>query len=90
MQTEPKPHARRIEDNTRNVLTVELQGHGEFKTSLGWIRQTDHCTKRNLAHRIAEAYGGNCGVASSYTYWLRTFPKAVLLIVYNGLIHPLN
>lgn len=83
-----KPHAHRIEDNTRNSLSVTLQGHGTFATSLCWIRQTDHYTKRELARMIAEAYGGGCGDSSHPTYWLRTFPKGVLQIVYHGMVHP--
>lgn len=71
-------------------LTVELEAHGEFSSRLGWIRQTDHYSKRDLGKLIADAFGGGQGLASSASYWTKTYPKAVLLIVYNGLVHPEN
>jgi hypothetical protein len=73
--------------STDNVM-VSLTGHGTFATTVAEVALNDKATKRNLAHRIAEAYGGNCGPASKPTYWLTTYPKSVLSIVLGGLIAP--
>jgi len=71
------------------LVTVELPGHGEFKTTLDAVAKAERATKRQLAQMIADAYGGGCGKASTQAYWL-IYPKAILTIVYGGLVTPKN
>lgn len=75
-------------DRDADVLTVDLITHGEFKTSLASVRKYEHYSKRQLAQLIIDAYGG--GVEhNTFGYWL-ALPKTVLVIVYAGLVNPLN
>jgi hypothetical protein len=74
-----------------NVLTVELEAHGEFKCSLDTFNSFNArgYTKWDLCKAIAEAYGGGCGKHSTATYW-NQFDRSILVIVIGGLTNPLN
>jgi hypothetical protein len=64
----------------QTTWTVDLSGHGEFNMAE---------SKAYLASSIAECYGGNCGKASTKSYWL-AMPKHTLAVVLAGLQYPLN
>lgn len=69
--------------------TLELLGHGEFKTTDGDVRRNLKESKRYLASTIVDCYGGGCGAASTKSYWLAK-SKMVLAVVLAGLQYPLN
>lgn len=66
--------------------TLDLLGHGEFKTKDIEVERNMKETKNYLAQSITEAYGD-----SQYpkTYWLH-YPKHLLAVVLAGLQYPLN
>ncbi len=72
---------------TDDLVSVDLVGHGLFTSWAATVRTAERIPKRALARLITEAYGGNCGDASSQSYWYQ-YPKAVLTIVYCGLVDP--
>lgn len=71
----------------KNEVVVELAGHGLFGTSITTVSRVGEYSKRVLAKLIVEAYGGGCGESSTVTYWLQ-YPRAVLAIVYGGMVEP--
>lgn len=79
-----------------NTLTAELKPHGTFTATLADVVIAERATKRNLAHRIAEGYGGDGHGGelrgrftrnTGHTYWLK-FPKSVLIIVFCDMFRP--
>ena len=71
----------------KDAVAVELAAHGLFCTSITFVGSVGGYSQRVLAKLIAEAYGGGCGKASTATYWLG-YPRAVLAIVYGGMVEP--
>lgn len=70
-----------------DLVSVTLAEHGEFTTSVETVARVERSSKRELAQMITDAYGGGCGRASTKTYWL-AYPKAILAVVYGGLVEP--
>jgi hypothetical protein len=65
------------------AISVTLQDHGSFYTTLSEAKQSERLGKAELAGRISRMYGGT-GNTSRMGYWLG-FTKGILAIVHASL-----
>jgi len=66
-------------------VRVTLTDHGIFETTVAEVEKADKKSKAELASRIADCYSDSRQYHK--TYW-GLYPKAVLAVVYGGLVAP--
>ena len=74
----------------QNVVKVELEGHGEFATSIDVIRELEVETKADLITGILRAYESPVEDRRNDPKYWDSYPKAIIEIVHGGIYFPRN